>query len=179
MPVAARQDQQQQRATSSTPTRDATTSSVKRASEHGRAESDHVLLDSGANEVLRQSPIMPKRTSKLQLMLANNTEIEAGRTREGEVVVRGEGKDIIVGVCRLVAIGCEFTWKESGAWLRLPIQCDAQWIALEVCNGLPYVSWEVFVRLRPLLTKWWKEHHTPFVATACTAEEPFVNHAIS
>ena len=35
------------------------------------------------------------------------------------------------------------------------------------------------MRLRPLLTKWWKEHHTPFAATACTAEEPFVNHAIS
>ena len=115
-----------------------------------------VLVDSGANEILRQAEILPSRAVPTTLTLADNTSISAVRTREGEVVVKGSGKEVILGLCRLAAIGCRFTWDEFGAVLRLPECCQWETVRLTIDNGLPYMPWEVFVKLRPALTRWYR-----------------------
>ena len=91
-----------------------------------------VLVDSGATEILRQAETLPSRAVPTTLALADNTSISAARTREGEVVVKGSGKQVILGLCRLAAIGCRFTWDEFGAVLRLPECCQWETVRLTI-----------------------------------------------
>ncbi|OLP84290.1 Copia protein [Symbiodinium microadriaticum] len=135
-------------------------------------DGSNVLLDTGANEVLRKAPKAPPRSMSLELLLADSQTIEASRTRDGEVVIPGTGPEVIAGVCRLTAVGCKFVWSDEGAWLQLPKDptFKSEWIRLEVHGGLPYLDRGTFIRLRPLLSKWWKRHRLPYDATVSAAE---------
>ena len=55
-----------------------------------------ILLDSGANEILRQQERKPPRSTHLPLTLANGEAIDAYRTREGEVVIVGSNTDDVI-----------------------------------------------------------------------------------
>ena len=73
-----------------------------RGAQKGMSSDNGVLLDSGANEILRQQETRPARSQPLPLTLANGSSIDAFRTKEGEVVAVGvENGDIICGVNRL------------------------------------------------------------------------------
>ena len=132
-------------------------------------DGSNVLL---ANEVLRKAPKAPPRSMPLELRLADSQTIEASRTRDGEVVIPGTGPEVIAGVCRLTAVGCKFVWSDEGAWLQLPKDpaFKSEWVRLEVHGGLPYLDRGTFIRLRALLSKWWKRHRLPYDATVSAAE---------
>ena len=66
----------------------------------GMSSDNGVLLDSGANEILRQQETRPARSQPLPLTLANGSSIDAFRTKEGVVVAVGveNGEVVVVGV---------------------------------------------------------------------------------
>ncbi|CAE7437070.1 RE1 [Symbiodinium sp. CCMP2592] len=116
--------------------------------------SDGILLDSGANEILRQVRVTPKNSIPLPLQLADGQNIMAHRTCCGEVVIQGEPGEFICGVNRLIQIGCKFEWEKTGAYLTLPDGCPLvfdphewhgtePWIG-ERCTIVAYTSgaWE-------------------------------------
>ena len=111
---------------------------------------DGILLDSGANEILRQVRVTPKNSTPLPLQLADGQNITAHRTLGGEVVIQGEPG----GVNRLIQIGCKFEWAKTGAYLTLP---DGTVETLDVRNGLPFMTRRVFQTLRPMMQSWWKK----------------------
>ena len=103
-----------------------------------------VLVDSGANEIVRTVHALPRRTSQLTLTLANGDTAQAARSRDGEVIVlvpREQSLTAICGFTRLIQVGCRFQWSDDGAWLLLTLDEGQEWIHLEVINGLPYVPW--------------------------------------
>ena len=119
-----------------------------------------ILLDTGANEILRQSSKKPSRSIPLPLTLANGSSINAHRSRDGEVVIIGEnGGDIICGVNRLIQVGCVFNWDVDGPRVQLPEDLGGTWVCLKEINGLPYMDRDTFMRLRPCVTKYWKSSH--------------------
>ena len=144
---------------------------------NGSVNAEHgVLLDTGANEILRQSLKKPPRSCPLPLTLANGSAIDARRTRDGEVVIIGEsGGDIICGVNRLIQVGCVFQWSKVGPKLQLPPELDEEWVDLTESNGLPYVDKHVFNQLRPLMTKSWKASHRCNRAVSGMSTEPTPN----
>ena len=132
-----------------------------------------VLLDSGANEILRQEDHKPTRSIPLPVTLANGTSVDAFRTKEGEVVVVGENSgDTICGVNRLVQVGCKFVWDQSGPELHLPEELGNEVESLREENGLPFMTRQTFLKLRPLMTRHWKNRHSVKAAVSCetTAE---------
>ena len=127
---------------------------------HGATSDGGVLLDSGANEILRQENHRPSRSHHLPLTLANGASIDAYRTKEGEVVVVGDKTgELICGVNRLVQVGCRFEWDYNGPRLHLPSELDSETVQLREVNGLPFMSKHIFLKLRPLMTRHWKTHH--------------------
>ena len=115
---------------------------------------DGILLDSGANEILRQVRVTPKNSTPLPLQLADGQNITAHRTLGGEVVIQGEPGEFVCGVNRLIQIGCKFEWAKTGAYLTLP---DGTVETLDVRNGLPFMTRRVFQTLRPMMQSWWKK----------------------
>ena len=139
-----------------------------------------ILLDSGANEVLRQHARRPPRSTPLPLTLANGQTIDAFRTREGEVVSIGnDSEDVICGINRLVQVGCLFMWDTKGPRLKLPKALGAEWLNLTETNGLPYVDKHTFARLRPLMTKFWKSQSRCASISAGLQEETNTNPFVS
>ena len=131
-----------------------------------------VLVDSGANEIVRTVHALPRRTSQLTLTLANGDTVQAARSRDGEVIVvvpREQSLTTICGATRLIQVGCRFQWSDDGAWLLLTVDEEQEWIHLEVINGLPYLPWSVFSRIRPAMTKWWKDNRSSPTVTAISA----------
>ncbi|CAE7317713.1 GIP [Symbiodinium sp. CCMP2592] len=114
---------------------------------------------------------IPPRAAYTPLQLADGQEVEAWRNRDGEILIRGgpESSSTICGICKLIRIGCAFLWEEHGAWLRFPKELGSTWYELEVIAGLPYLEWETYKQLRPLITQKWKSVRTTCRAT--TVEE--------
>ena len=123
-----------------------------------------VLIDSGANEIIR--PLRPELESKLasmnvvQVALASGDTISAYRTADGELVVPTCGEasaEWIVPLEKLTAgIGCSFSWNgdAEGPTLRVP-QSNGSFheVNVVVKNRLPYVRWSDFQPLRKRLAK--------------------------
>ena len=117
-----------------------------------------VLLDSGANEILRQETRRPSRSHHLPLALASGASIDAHRTNQGEVVVVGHRSgEIICGVNGLVQVGCKFDWDYIN-WPRLHLASEIGGGMVQLCevNGLPFMSKGTFLKLKPLMTQHWK-----------------------
>ena len=113
-----------------------------------------VLVDSGANEVIRPRPEKydVHRCKKTQAALASGDTVNAWRTRDGELMI-----DWILSVRRLRGIQGAFVWDELGPRVKywngeyhITVQCMEQ-------NGLPYISWEDFKPIRMLLAKDWRK----------------------
>ena len=82
-----------------------------------------------------------------------------------------EGTSTLCGVCRLIQIGVSFLWDASGAHLKMPQSLGGEWVQLEIRNGLPFLDFTQYKRLRPLLTRNWKETCMS-AASPCASEEP-------
>ena len=123
--------------------------------EHG---GDCVLLDTGANEIVRMGcGPKPARSRLSPLQLADGSQVEAWRTRDGDIYIESnEGTATLCGVCRLISVGASFLWNKEGAHLQMPEILGGDWIQLQIQNGLPYLRWEHFRRLRPLLSRNYK-----------------------
>ena len=116
-----------------------------------------VLLDSGANEVCRplDESLDLNDAAKfipLNVTLASGQESVGYRSvRDGEVVMDMNGSsEWIAGIQKLASIGRTFTWGPQGAVLHTP-DGDVQEVMIR--NGLPFISWEKFKRLRSRLSK--------------------------
>ncbi|CAE7277127.1 TY2B-LR1 [Symbiodinium sp. CCMP2592] len=121
------------------------------------ADHDFVLVDSGANEVLRPGE-PPRRGCETSLQLADGMRIKAFRSREGELVI--PGATWICGLSRLVSLGYKFVWSRArGPYLQTDddFPGEIRTINLIVMNGLPYVRWEDFVEVRRYLTQQYKQ----------------------
>ena len=103
-----------------------------------------VLLDSGANEIVRTAPDpKPHRSRPSPLQLADGQSVQAWRTREGEIYIQTEsGRSTLCGLCKWVDIGATFTWSPKGAALKLPPQvgdhCGSLWVfemGCPICHG--------------------------------------------
>ena len=64
--------------------------------------SDGILLASGANDILRQVRVTPKKSTPLPLQLADSQNITAHRTCCGEVVIQCDPGEFVCGVNRLI-----------------------------------------------------------------------------
>ena len=135
-----------------------------------------VLLDSGANEIVRTAPDpKPHRSRPSPLQLADGQSVQAWRTREGEIYIQTEsGRSTLCGLCKLVDIGATFTWSPKGAALKLPPEVGDHWVSLGVRNGLPYLPWEHYRILRPMLTRQWKSRCSQATVQVNSDSEPVI-----
>ena len=127
-----------------------------------RVESDgFVLVDSGANEVLRPQT---KRQSSLgeetlQVTLASGSQCAATLNKHGEVCMiseNGAKGEWIVGVRKIIDIGGAFNWDQKGARISYPHPFEHARIVNVDCvvtNGLPYMRWSDFKLARIALSK--------------------------
>ena len=159
-----------------------TQSSVCKVSDE---EKPLVLIDSGANEVIR--PYRPelqkclKNMSSTQVALANGQAVSAHRTSEGELVLPASGQSCaewIVPLERLtVGLDCKFFWdgKSESPVLQVPQENgQIREVKVLVKNRLPYLSWTDFQPLRRRLAKLWKRK--PASCQAATLHEPRAEH---
>ena len=119
---------------------------------------DCVFLDTGANEIVRTGcGPKPARSKLSPLQLADGSQVEAWRTRDGDIFVESQdGNTTLCEVCRLISVGAAFSLDREGARLRMPSELGGDWVSLQIQNGLPYLKWDHFKRLRPLLSKDYK-----------------------
>ena len=95
-----------------------------------------VLLDSGANEIVRTAPDpKPHRSRPSPLQLADGQSVQAWRTREDEICIQTEsGRSTLCGLRKLVDIGATFTWSPKGAASGSGRSADlfgySKWVAL-------------------------------------------------
>ena len=142
----------------------ATTSGVT-----GQREDALVLVDSGANEVVRRyrSNISRKGTIAMRIVLASGEVVGGFRTRDGEVVLQSDSSaaesgdpessgEWILGVMRVIEVGGAFHWTNQGATLLFPDQGFLRKVRCRVRNGLPYMTWTDFAVLRKVLSRHWK-----------------------
>ena len=159
-----------------------TQSSVCKVSDE---EKPLVLIDSGANEVIRPyRPELQKRLknmSSTQVALANGQAVSAHRTSEGELVLPASGQSCaewIVPLERLtVGLDCKFFWdgKSESPVLQVPQENgQIREVKVLVKNRLPYLSWTDFQPLRRRLAKLWKGK--PASCQAATLHEPRAEH---
>ncbi|CAE7745184.1 unnamed protein product [Symbiodinium sp. CCMP2592] len=151
-----------------------------------RAESDgFVLVDSGANEVLRpqtkQQPAVDEKT--LQVTLASGSHCTATLNKHGEVCMiseNGAKGEWIVGVRKIIDIGGAFNWDQKGARISYPHPFEHGRIVTVDCivtNGLPYMRWSDFKLARIALSKHYRKQQKgtcSHKATACNPEEPSI-----
>ncbi|CAE7336713.1 unnamed protein product, partial [Symbiodinium sp. CCMP2592] len=148
--------------------------------EEGHADSavfcgPQVLVDSGANEVIRPRPegYDVHRCKKTQVALASGDTVQAWRTRDGELMIGDveldHDADWILSVRRLRGIRGAFVWDELGPRVKywngenqVTVHCMEQ-------NGLPYISWEDFKPIRVLLAKDWRKRGNISVMRAETS----------
>ena len=116
-----------------------------------------VLLDSGANEVVRpETPDLQVQNSQkfapLDVAMASGQTVRGHRSlRDGEVVIPMQGQgERIVGLRNLASAGCSFRWDEKGPRLWTP---DNRELEVVMQNGLPYLPFSEFRPLRSLLAK--------------------------
>ena len=137
-----------------------------------------VLIDSGANEVIRPfRPELEKQLQKLsaiQVALASGEAVSAYRTRDGELILpvaAGASAEWIAPLERLtVGLNCIFSWRgaDGNPTLHVPQENGAlQPIQVILKNRLPYISWADFQPLRRRLAKLWQGK--PVRCLACQA----------
>ena len=132
-----------------------------------------VLVDSGANEVIRprSEGYDVHRCKKTQVALASGDTVQAWRTRDGELMIGDVELDAdwILSVRRLRGIRGAFVWDELGPTVKywsgenqVTVNCMEQ-------NGLPCISWEDFKPIRVLLAKDWRKRGNISVMRAETS----------
>ena len=144
-----------------------------------------VLIDSGANEVIR--PFRPELVKKLQRMsttpvaLASGETISAHRTEDGELInpnFDDASAEWIVPLERLTeGRDCDFCWKGKGRnpTLKVPQENGKlQEVQVIVKNRFPYISWSDFQPLRRRLAKLWKGKS---IMCRATSEDPSAEHS--
>ena len=142
---------------------------VEAAKARTPSSSHLVLMDSGANEVLRAVGPEDDRShgdSALSVTLASGDAIPAYRNKNGEVCLprtAGDSQDDgdngwIVGIRRIIDLGGSFLWDSSGAHVKFPHPLKDETVRVEciIMNGLPYVRWADFKLLRIALSKRYK-----------------------
>ena len=121
-----------------------------------------MLVDSGANEVIRPRPegFPIHKCRRTHVALASGDLVDAWRTRDGELMIGDEeldqDADWILSVRRLRGVRGAFIWDEMGPRVTFP---EGETILTVHCfeqNGLPYISWEDFRPIRVLLARDWK-----------------------
>ena len=157
-------------ATASGPNSQASNSRANAAENHDRPEAavakscfgPRVLVDSGANEVIRPRPegFPIHKCRRTHVALASGDLVDAWRTRDGELMIGDEeldqDADWILSVRRLRGVRGAFIWDEMGPRVTFP---EGETILTVHCfeqNGLPYISWEDFRPIRVLLARDWK-----------------------
>ena len=139
------------------------------------ADERMVLIDSGANEVIRPfRPELAKQLQKLsaiQVALASGETVSAYRTKDGELILpvaAGASAEWIVPLERLTAgLKCNFSWNgdDSNPTLHVPQESGVlQPVQVIVKNRLPYISWTDFQPLRRRLAKLWQGKHVKCLA---------------
>ena len=131
-------------------------------------DGDLVLIDSGANEVLRSGPCgeTNKSSDPLSVTLASGDTIQAFRNRHGEVCLpkekaadnEADDSSWIVGIRRVIDLGGKFSWDPSGAFVSYPHPFNAETVYCQciIQNGLPYIAWSDFRLMRIALSKQYK-----------------------
>ncbi|CAE7467613.1 GIP, partial [Symbiodinium sp. CCMP2592] len=122
-----------------------------------------VLVDSGANEVIRPRPegFAVYKCRRSQVAMASGDVVNAWRTRDGELMIGEEdvdnSVDWILSVRRLRGIRGAFVWDELGPRVKY---FDGETVVTVHCfeqNGLPYMSWEDFKPIRVQLARDWRD----------------------
>ena len=120
------------------------------------SEDELVLMDSGANAVLRSGSCSDtsKSSTPLSVALASGDTIQAFRNRHGEVCLPKEraadddadDNSWIAGTRRVIELGGEFSWNSSGAFVSYPHPFHAETVHCQciIQNSLPYISWSIF-----------------------------------
>ncbi|CAE7661265.1 unnamed protein product [Symbiodinium sp. CCMP2592] len=134
---------------------------------------DLVLADTGANEVIRPTGNgPPPRSSSVSLTLADGNEVEAWRTRDGELAIPGSDA-WIAPIGKIVALGYRFVWDPiTGAQLKRDDGEDETTYHLCIENGLPYLAWSDFVEIRKQLSQAHKVRKRSMCAHVESPAEP-------
>ena len=131
-------------------------------------DGDLVLIDSGANEILRSGPCgeNSKSSDPLTVTLASGDTIQAFRNRHGEVCLpkekaadnEADDSSWIVGIRRVIDLGGKFSWDPSRAFLSYPHPFSTETVYCQciVQNGLPHIAWSDFRLTRIALSKQYK-----------------------
>ena len=108
----------------------------------------------GANEVCRPldnvDAMENQRCVPISVTLASGSQTEAYTSmKDGEVHMEMAGGEWIVGVGRLAAAGFTFVWDVQGPSLTGP---SHERLKVQLRNGLPYMPWEAFKKIRSRLS---------------------------
>ena len=120
------------------------------------ADPKMVLLDSGANEVVRPlcEELSIQDTSRfipLDVSMASGACEQGYRSiRDGEVAIPMKSDEWIAGLGRVVQAGYDFHWTKQGC--RLSSE-DGTELPVVIKNGLPYLDWSSFKQVRRRLAK--------------------------
>ena len=144
-----------------------------REAKEGSVEFGRVLVDSGANEIIRpfQNNICRKKSIPMSVVLASGETVNGFRTKDGEVVLNASGSEWILGVVRIVEIGGKFSWSSQEAVIEYPYMGQTQKVRCSVLNGLPYLGWSQFSQIRKVLSKHWQDNGFRMKAAAVAASE--------
>ena len=118
-----------------------------------------VLLDSGANEVIRPitESMNTTRMKVLTLQVANGDRVEAWRTKDGEVAVPSGANEWILPMKSLVKVGGAVSWSSDIPDVWVPVKSGGRRRAkVTIRNNLPYMEWDDFRHVRVLLSQRWK-----------------------
>ena len=145
-----------------------------------RSKFRRVLVDSGANEVVRPyheqwwKEIMSGQKGRpITVSLAGGNKTLAAMTQTGEVMLerkfdRTSGYSWIVPVSRLVReLGAKLEWNIKGLSIQLP---SGKKCVAELDDGLAYLSWEDFEPLRNELVTSHRLGRAPIGARFCAKQ---------
>ena len=122
------------------------------------SEYPSVLVDSGANEVIRPwtSGFSESGCKHTSVITASGDRIPALRTRDGELCIQSsnDAKDWLLSVRRLVGAGGSFQWSSEGAVVAYRSTDGHQrQVHCKIVNGLPFLEWEEFRPIRVALSQ--------------------------
>ena len=134
------------------------------------SERPSVLVDSGANEVIRPwtSGFSESGRRHTSVITASGDRIPALRTRDGELCIQSssDAKDWLLSVRRLVGAGGSFKWDSQSAVVSyMDSSGHLQEVRCEIVNGLPFLRWEEFRPIRVALSQAYRGKQTTAMAT--------------
>ena len=139
-----------------------------------------VLLDSGANEVIRPitTTMNTSRMKELTLQVANGDRVVAWRTKDGEVAVPSGANEWILPMRSLIKIGGAVSWTSDVPEVWVPVKSGGRRKAnVTIRNNLPYMEWEDFKHVRVLLSQRWKaagKHCVSSIDSSSSAKQEIV-----